>query len=631
MLNYFRKNTELPYVKAQKHAGNAFRIGEVVKNPSESNYSAFDLIDGSHSFKAAVPNGYVEYQVRTRHGGSVFFFNFELARKMGLIAKNHPDVLSPELRKKILETFSLVIINEYDIQNEVPIPEKDIRKNTYMATRYLQLQHPSKQGKTSGDGRGIWNGEFKHRGTTWDISSSGTGATCLSPAHAQTKKFFKTGDKAVGYGNGYQSLNDGLSAALMSEIFHQNGIDTEQTLAIISFEGGCSINVRASKNLLRPAHFFHHSKQGNLAGLQSSIDFFIDRQLENGDWEDHSYARNKKTRYQNLAEQMALTFSKITARFESDYIFCWLDWDGDNILANGGIIDYGSIRQFGLYHWEYRYDDVDRMSTNIPEQRLKARYIVQNFAQIKNFIETGRKRNIKHFKNDPLLKLFDQNFKKTLNELLLKKLGLNEPQVAHALKAFPGLVKKLKKTHSYFEKTKSSRGIYKTADGITCDAIFCMRDLHLELPKRYLESFEPLKPQDFIALIRSSYAKKKDLRVDAYRIKKIKNFQKYYLKIMNLISSHFHGGNLRKTLLEITMRSSISNHQNRITGDALLHMTSSLIRNHKNLSFEEKHQVIQHLVQYQVDQILPSLTPETKPAKIVSRNIKAIRDYREGF
>ena len=105
-----------------------------------------------------------------------------------------------------------------------------------MATRYLQLQHPDKRGKTSGDGRGIWNGEFRGRGGTWDVSSSGTGATCLSPAAAQTGKFFKTGDRAVGYGNGYNTLDEGLSAALMSEIFHRNGIPTERTLVIISFE-----------------------------------------------------------------------------------------------------------------------------------------------------------------------------------------------------------------------------------------------------------------------------------------------------------------------------------------------------------------------------------------------------------
>ena len=304
----------------RKNALKAYKTGESVKVSTFETYTSFDEINGNHSFKAAVPNGYVEYPVRTRNGGEVFFFNFRLAREMGLIPEGHPDEMTPKLKEKILETFALVIINEYDQINKMTYPEKEIRKNAYMATRYLQLQHPNKQGKTSGDGRGIWNGEITHRGTTWDVTSSGTGATCLSPAHAQTKKFFKTGDKVVGYGNGYNSLNDGLSAALMSDVFHKNGIETEQTLAIISFEGGYSINVRAGKNLFRPAHFFHQLKQGNYHGLRASIDFFIERQIKNGDFPKSVATKTKKARYQFMAEYMAKTFARIAAQFEAEYI-----------------------------------------------------------------------------------------------------------------------------------------------------------------------------------------------------------------------------------------------------------------------------------------------------------------------
>ncbi len=618
-------------MRLQKQVQTALRANEVVKSPTVREYGSFDQINGNHSYKDAVPNGYIDYQVRTRHGGSVFYFNFNLAREMGLIAQDHPDSMTPKLREKILETFAIVIINEYDIMNEVEIPKKDIRPNKYMATRYLQLQHPNKQGKTSGDGRGIWNGECKHRGITWDVSSSGTGATCLSPAHAQTKKFFKTGDKQVGYGNGYNSLNDGMSAALMSEIFHKNGIETEQTLAIIAFEGGSSINVRAGKNLLRPAHFFHQLKQKNFEGLQASVDYFIERQISNGDLPHLSNVKGKVARYQHFTEQMALTFSRIAAQFEAEYIFCWLDWDGDNILANGGIIDYGSVRQFGLYHWEYRYDDVDRMSTNIPEQKNKARYIVQNFAQIKDFLKSGKKRNIRHFRKDPVLKLFDENFKRVLHELMLKKMGLSEIQSQYILEKFPKTVKKMKKHHSYFEKTKSTRGVYKTSDGITCDAVFCMQDIQRELPKRYLENAEPIDASEFISIIKSSYAKKRDLKLNSYRRHEVRKFQKYYLKIINHVANEFHNGNMKKALLELVMRASVANPQSRITGDGVLHVTSSLIRNQKHLSFEQRNEIIECLVQHQVEQTEPQVKPDSKTGKIVLRNIKAIHQYREGF
>ena len=56
-----------------------------------------------------------------------------------------------------------------------------------MATRYLQTQHHNKQGKTSGDGRSIWNGYVKSENLIFDISSRGTGATILSPGAQNAK------------------------------------------------------------------------------------------------------------------------------------------------------------------------------------------------------------------------------------------------------------------------------------------------------------------------------------------------------------------------------------------------------------------------------------------------------------
>ncbi len=605
-----------------------------VKFSSPSEYQLFDQIDGDHSFKSAVPEGYIEYSVRSRPGGRVFYFNFKLAKEMGLISSQHPDALTPLLQEKILQTFSLVIINEYDLIHQRQFPQKDIRPKKYMATRYLQLQHPNKKGKTSGDGRGIWNGEIKHRGTVWDIASSGTGATQLSPAYAQTKKFIKTGDPNVCYGNGYNALSDGLSATLMSDIFHQRGIETERVLALISFEDGSAIHVRASKNLLRPAHLFHHLKQGNYPALKCAVDYFIDRQIANGDYPNFGPQGSKK-RYQLFAERMADTFAKTTSRFESDYIFCWLDWDGDNILCNGGIIDYGSIRQFGLYHKEYRYDDVSRFSTNIPEQKAKARYIVQTIAQLRDFLITGKKRTIGRFKQDPLLKLFDVTFNETLQHHLLIKLGLSVEQTGYLQRAAPKLIKKFKKNHAYFEEAQSYRGIYKTADGITADAIFSMSQLCTELPKRFLGQtagkIDPLKAEELIEIMRSSYARPKDLRTNGYRKRICRQLQKRYLKIVQRVADQFHQGDVRKTLLQMTMRTSVLYGKNNITGDGVLHVTSSIIRNKSKLNFDQVMQVIQNITHHLVHHSALPLPPRSKAKAIVERNLKAVRLYREGL
>jgi uncharacterized protein YdiU (UPF0061 family) len=606
---------------------------------SETSYSLFDRIDGTHPFKEAVPNGYVDYPARTRHGGRVAFFNFLLAKEMGLIPSDHPEQLNAKLSAKILETFSLVIINEYDQIHNIQYPKKDIRPNKYMATRYLQLQHPDKRGKTSGDGRGIWNGCFKYRGTSWDISSSGTGATCLSPACAQEKKYFKTGDRSVGYGNGYNTLDEGISAALMSEIFHRNGVPTERTLAIVAFRDGTSINVRASKCLLRPSHFFHHLKQGALEGLRGSIDFFMDRQITNGTWQAPDSLRDKRKRYEFMAEQMALTFARTAALFESNYIFCWLDWDGDNILANGGIIDYGSVRQFGLYHRGYRYEDVDRYSTNLPEQKAKARYIVQNFAQIRDFLITGRKRNIRRYRNDPLLKLFERHFQKTLNDLILQKMGFSEKQRAHLLHSHMGAIESFRKHYSYFERTQSKKKAYRVPDGITRDAVFCMREIMREFPKLWLQEPKLLSAEQFIGIIRASYAKRRDVALNPYRVREVELFQKSYLELVQHAADRFYSGSTKRTLLELCMRSSVINRSDRITGDATIKVTQSLIRNLRQMSATHVYQVIDGMAQNQ--QFVPvsrsqnapgsPALPRGKARKLVEENLELIQNLREGL
>jgi len=556
---------------------------------------------------------------------------------MGLIAKNHPNELTPELSQEILNTFSIVIINEYDLENNVKYPEDEIKPHRYMATRYLQLQHPSRNGRTSGDGRGIWNGEFNHGGVTWDVTSSGTGATSLSPATAIEGKYFKTGDRRVAYGNGYGSVDDGLSAALMSEVFHKNGIPTERTLAIIEFERGNAINVRASKCLLRPSHFFSHLKQGNYESLKAAIDFYIDRQISNGEWPK---IRDANDRYKFMARQIAFDFAKASARFESDYVFVWMDWDGDNILCNGGIIDYGSVRQFGLYHHEYRYDDVDRWSTKIPEQRLKARYVVQAFAQITDFLISGKKRNITEFRKDPVLRLFDKRFAQCLNENLLTRMGFSPSQKDHLLSKHQRLLSKFKSHFSYFEKASSTKGIYETADGVTCDAIFCMRDILRELPKHLLNSdaIKLMSSEEFIQHSKSSYAKKKDLVLSENRRRRIQDFQSLYFALIKKISRDLKVP-VRKVLLEVNMRSSVLNAFDRITGDGVISLTDQLLKDKKRLSKNELYQLFIGVVQTQLihqkmkgrESDRPSKPSSKRLEKAIESNLLIIKEYRDSI
>ena len=147
---------------------------------TQKNYQKLEKLTGEHPLKELLPDSHVSYQARTRKNGKVTYFNFHLAKEVGLIPKEHPLEMNDILEESILKTFSLVIINEYDTEHNKKFKEEDIKPGTYMATRYLQPQHKDNIGLSSGDGRSIWNGYVKHKGKTWDISSRGTGATKLN-------------------------------------------------------------------------------------------------------------------------------------------------------------------------------------------------------------------------------------------------------------------------------------------------------------------------------------------------------------------------------------------------------------------------------------------------------------------
>src|SRR5436190_5318935 len=346
-------------------------------------YEKFKEIDGIHPWRNVSPDGYVDYQARYRPNGRVLYFNFPLAKEMGLIPPDHPSSLTKDLEQVILDTFSLQIINEYDLERGTKFPPETIKPSPYMATRYLQTQHRNRQGKTSGDGRSIWNGHLKSEHLVFDISSRGTGATILSPGAQETDRAVATGDLTHGYSSGLAELDEMLGSAVMSEIFYRQGIPTERCLTVIAFPDATAIGVRSAPNLVRPAHMFRYLKQCRHEELKAAVDYFIERQLENGFWQ---LPADPSERYATALDYLARSYGKMAAVLEEEYIFNWLAWDGDNMLASGAILDYGSIRQFAAKHDKYRYEDVDRFSASLLEQRFWARQTAQVFAQAVRFI-----------------------------------------------------------------------------------------------------------------------------------------------------------------------------------------------------------------------------------------------------
>src|SRR5689334_18659509 len=297
-------------------------------------YEALEALNGVHPWREVGGDGYVDYRARRRDGGRVMYFNFDLARELRILPTNHAHRMNARLERAILHAFSLQIINEYDEKNELAgIEPESIVPHVYMATRYLQAQHKDKRGLNSGDGRAVWNGRITaSNGITYDVSSRGTGATRLSPGAQIAGKPIKTGDDTYGYCCGRADLDEMLGTALMSEIFHRNGLPTERTLAVIDFGDGMAIGVRAAPNLLRPAHIFRYLKQGRLKETRASLQYFFDRQAENETWD---LPRGTERRMRRGLRCIAESYAKLAAIMEQEYIFNWLAWDGDNMLASG--------------------------------------------------------------------------------------------------------------------------------------------------------------------------------------------------------------------------------------------------------------------------------------------------------
>lgn len=574
-------------------------------------YSGFATIDGRHPWQTQVPGSHVLYRARQRKGGKVAWFNFDLAREMGLLDSDHPDALNPQLESQVLDTFAIQIINEYDLINGVKIPPNEIKPHHYMATRYLQLQHPGKTGLTSGDGRSLWNGVWRGNGKTWDITSCGTGATCLSPATHIFKKFFRTGDPSVSYGCGYSDLDDGVTGAIFSEIMHKNGVPTERILCIIEFPGNLSINVRAGTNLLRPSHFFNHLKQGNLPRLKAAVDFFINREIENGDWKPLVKGEN---RYKRLLSQISDTFAEMAARFENDYIFCWLAWDGDNILANGGIIDYGSIRQFGLFHHEYKFDDVERWSTSITEQRSQARYIVQTFAQLEHFLNTGKKIEISRFRNHPEVRRFDKTFTISRRRMLLEKSGFSRHEAEMMISKKSRLVNHYEQMFRWWERKTKQKKHYRVADGITKDALYSMRDILRELPAHLATSWSLMPTKTFMMHIASTYCGTNEARPTLVRRIWAERFQRSYMDLVEACA-RLSESKRDNVVGRMAARCAITNRSDRITGDAICNVGNQIIKSRKKLERKELFDVISSFIHDQIR------VPEVKITGVVRSTV----------
>lgn len=584
-------------------------------------YEKFQEIDGSHPWRSVSSDGYIDYRARYRPQGRVLFFNFSLAKEMGLISEDHPSSINKDLEQAILDTFSLRIINEYDIEQGTKFPPEIIRPKPFMATRYLQTQHRNKQGKTSGDGRSIWNGYLKSEQLTFDISSRGTGATILSPGAQDAEGAVATGDTTHGYASGLAELDEMLASAIMSEIFYRQGIPTERCLVVIGFPDATAIGVRSAPNLIRPAHMFRYLKQKRHEELKASVDYFIDREIENGFW---TMPDDPAQRYTSALEYFARNYAKLAALLEEEYIFNWLSWDGDNMLASGAILDYGSIRQFAAKHDKYRFKDVDRYSASLAEQRGWARTLVQVFAQAMDFIETGKKKNLNKFKSADCLRVFDQAFASERDQRMLWRIGFTAEQISYLMSNAQKEIRDFDRSLSYFEDRKVAKGIEKLPDGFTHNPVFLIRNLLRTLPGYYLsqaitsadDGSAHMPNEVFLQTMAASYVGKKDLKLTEARLAHIKEFQESYLRLVAAF-----GGPLDLVLRTLQERTAVINHRHRITGDAVTWIIEEVIAMKGRIKIDGLQEAIDAFIDSQV--LIPGKWRPVPPEQLKSNTLKS--------
>jgi len=563
----------------------------------------------------------VDYQARYRPNGRVLYFNFALAKEMGLIPQDHPAGINKDLEQVILDTFSLQIINEYDRERGKKYPTETIKPHPYMATRYLQIQHRSRQGKTSGDGRSIWNGYIKSDSLTFDISSRGTGATILSPGSQQADRPLPTGDETYGYSSGLADLDEMLGSAVMSEIFYRQGIPTERCLVVIGFSDTSAIGVRSAPNLIRPAHMFRYLKQGRHKELKGSVDYFIDREVENGFWD---VPTDPKERYTKALDYFAHSYGKLAAILEEEYIFNWLSWDGDNMLASGAILDYGSIRQFAAKHDKYRYNDVDRYSASLAEQRGWARSLVQVFAQTMAFVQSGVKENLSNFKNTECLRIFDEAFEQERDQRMLWRIGFTREQITYLMSNARKEIRDFDRSLRYFEDRKVKKGIEKLPDGFTHSPVFLIRNLLRLLPAYYVaqtitraDDTSAYMPDDiFCRIMAASYVGKGDLKPTQSTASHVQGFQECYLRLVAAL-----GGPFDMILKTLQDRSAVINHRHRITGDAVTWIIEEVIAMKNKIRIDGLQEALDAFIDSQI--LIPGKWQPVPPEHLKSNTLKS--------
>jgi hypothetical protein len=200
---------------------------------------------------------------------------------------------------------------------------------------------------------------------------------------------------------------------------------------------------------------------------------------------------------------------------------------------------------------------------------------VQTIEQMIDFVETGVMKPVRKFAKGEAAKIYDEVFEYNKKSYLLEQCGFPKAQISEVLKKHKQVVSIFERSFEFFERIQSAQGIHEVPDGITSDAVFCMRDFMREIPKEYLAKWDLLSQKELLALMKSSYATGSDASPRTSWNVKTRELQRTYQKLVDAFAKA-KGIDRSKMLLEMVMRSSVLNRFDQITGNGILEVTGYL-------------------------------------------------------
>ena len=240
------------------------------------------------------------------------------------------------------------------------------------------------------------------------------------------------------------------------------------------------------------------------------------------------------------------------------------------MLADAGIIDYGSVRQFGLRFDEYRYDDVDRLSTTLSEQPDKLKLFVQSFVQAVDFVQRGTRRPLEAFEHHAVVRRYWERYTECRLLRILFRLGFDDSSARWLLSQDREAVRAFAAEYDAIESVKRAGPLQQVPDGVNRSPLFNIRNLLRAYPG-FLHEQGDLKAawlpmESFFDLLFARGIDARDRLLARDHAARAAGFQSRYKQ---LVVKAAQRGSIQRTLEDLRRRSRIVNAADRATGNAI--------------------------------------------------------------